>query len=59
MSRTIVCFGMLAAIVVFADAVPGRAQQTTRQFCPAGYSLIGDVCISDKTGDVVLPNKKQ
>jgi hypothetical protein len=59
MHRTIACFGIFVAIAVFADAAPIRAQQTPQQLCPAGYSLIGAVCISDKTGDVVVPSKEK
>ena len=31
-----------------AEAAPNAA-------CPSGYSLVVDMCISDTTGDVVIP----
>lgn len=26
-----------------------------RVSCPKGYSLLGEICLSDATGDIVLP----
>jgi len=59
MKRMMACAGMLLVVAVFADAVSARAQQTPQQLCPPGYSRIGEVCISDKTGDIVLPRKEK
>ena len=43
-----------AALIVLAVAV-FHTKTASRQLCPSGYSLIDKVCISDTTGDVVLP----
>ena len=50
-------------LIAFA-AMPAEAQQgagpvtTSRLTCPAGHYLLGEVCISNETGDVVLATKK-
>jgi hypothetical protein len=59
MKRMIACSGTMRAIAAFADAAPARAQQAASQLCPAGYSLIGKICISDTSGDIVLPQKNK
>ena len=42
------------AFAVFVGAII-HAKETSKWICPAGYSLIGELCISDTTGDIVLP----
>jgi hypothetical protein len=41
--------------VILAPPTLALTQQASRLICPSGYSLIGEFCISDKTGDIVLP----
>jgi hypothetical protein len=42
-------------------AAPGFAQTSSQsrnqpqRVCPSGYSMLGEVCIDGKTGDIVLP----
>jgi hypothetical protein len=43
------------ATVILASPTLALTQQVTHLICPSGYSLIGEFCISDKTGDIVLP----
>lgn len=52
--------GGLFAILVFI-AAPAFAQSSSqspdppRQVCPIGYSVLGEICVDEKTGDIVLP----
>jgi hypothetical protein len=48
---------LIAAIAAVLLASPALAltQQVSYLICSSGYSLIGQFCISDKTGDIVLP----
>lgn len=48
---------LLAAAFAALLATISHAEEASRQMCPSGYSLIGELCISDTTGDVVLPDK--
>ena len=50
---------VLASAVLLLTATNLYAKQAARQACPSGYSLIGEVCISDATGDVVLPDQSR
>jgi hypothetical protein len=59
MKRVIACIGLMLAIVAFTDSFAARAQQGASQVCPAGYSLIGKICISDTSGDIVFPQKNR
>jgi hypothetical protein len=43
------------AATILASPSLALTQQASRLICPSGYSLIGEFCISDKTGDIVLP----
>ncbi len=45
-----VAFAVLAGTIL-------HAKDASRHICPSGYSPIGEVCISDTTGDIVLPDK--
>jgi hypothetical protein len=56
MDRFIKAISISVALVSVAYATSTPAQQRP-QICPAGYSLVGEVCINDKTGDMVLPAK--
>jgi len=47
-----------AALPIFALA-PAHAQDSRQQICPPGYSPVAEVCISDTTGDVVMPSDKK
>ncbi len=52
----------IGAIVLLASLTQTavvRAEQARKETCPSGYSLIGEVCISDSDGDVVLPTIKK
>ena len=55
---------MLSLLLIAFTAMPAASQQnasagnTSRLTCPSGYDLIGEVCISRKTGDVVLASRK-
>src|SRR5580698_9019760 len=50
-------FVVIAAVAAAILASPALAltQQVSHLICPSGYSLIGKFCISDRTGDIVLP----
>jgi hypothetical protein len=48
----------LLALPMFALA-PAHAQDSGPQICPPGYAPVAEVCISDATGDVVLPRDKK
>jgi hypothetical protein len=43
------------AAMILASPASALTQQVSRLICPSGYSLIGEFCISEKTGDIVLP----
>jgi hypothetical protein len=43
------------AAVILASPALALTQQISYLICPSGYSLIGEFCISDKIGDIVLP----
>jgi hypothetical protein len=46
----------LALLAVGLVPVTAIAQSSTKTHCPAGYDLVGAVCQSRSTGDVVLPD---
>jgi hypothetical protein len=47
---------LIAAIAaVISSPALAVTQQVSHLICPSGYSLIGEFCISDKIGDIVLP----
>ncbi len=48
----------LISIAALAAAPPVQAKKAHAQACPRGWSLIGEVCINDRTGDVALPGDK-
>jgi hypothetical protein len=50
---------MMALITWLLASAPALAQDSGQQTCPSGYSLIAGVCVSDATGDVVLPREKK
>lgn len=56
-------WAVLAAAVLLLTATSlyakQEAKQAARQSCPSGYSLVVEVCISNTTGDVVLPGTSQ
>jgi hypothetical protein len=41
--------------VILASPALALTQQVSHLICPSGYSLIDEFCISEKTGDIVLP----
>jgi hypothetical protein len=43
------------AAVILASPALALTQQVSHLICPSGYSLIDEFCISEKTGDIVLP----
>ncbi len=43
------------ATVILGSPTLALTQQGSHLACPSGYSLIGEICISDKNGDIVLP----
>jgi hypothetical protein len=47
--------GLSGIILIGIFVAPALAQRTGDDLCPADYSLVGAVCISDTTGDVVNP----
>ena len=53
-SRTIasITFGLAIASSAAASAL---AETAPNAACPSGYNLVVDMCISDTTGDVVIP----
>jgi hypothetical protein len=44
---------LFASTLAFSTAAQTHAQGMGQLSCPQGYSLIGEVCISDTTGDTV------
>jgi hypothetical protein len=50
-------FALIVAVatVILASPTLALTQQVSHLACPSGYSLIGEFCISDNTGDIVLP----
>jgi hypothetical protein len=58
MKPMIALVAWLLALPMLASA-PARAQDAGRQTCPSGYTLIAEVCVSDATGDVVLPRDRK
>ena len=46
----------ISLLAVSLLSVSVSAQQNARDHCPAGYDLVGKVCQSSSTGDIVLPN---
>jgi hypothetical protein len=48
----------LLALPIFALA-PAHAQDSGQKICPPGYAPVGEVCVSETTGDVVLPSDKK
>lgn len=55
-------FALAAGALLFAAmtyaAPPAHAKKAVRARCPSHWSLIGDVCISDRTGDVMMARRK-
>jgi hypothetical protein len=58
MKPIIALIAWLLALPVSALA-PALAEDSTKQICPPGYAPVAEVCISETTGDVVLPNDKK
>jgi hypothetical protein len=54
MDRFIKAISISVALISLACATSTLAQQSPK-VCPSGYSVVGEVCINDKTGDIVLP----
>src|SRR5580704_13669189 len=50
----LVLISAIAAVILASPAL-ALTQQVSHLICPSGYSLIGEYCISDKIGDIVLP----
>jgi hypothetical protein len=46
---------LMAVTFVLLTGAVLHAKEASRQVCPPGFSLVGDVCISDNTGDITLP----
>ena len=46
----------LALLAVGLVSMTALAQSSAKTHCPAGYDLVGAVCQSGSTGDVVLPD---
>jgi hypothetical protein len=55
MSSKAKLFLIATAAVILASPALALNQQVSHLICPSGYSLIDKFCISDKTGDIVLP----
>jgi hypothetical protein len=51
-------------VVLAVTAMPAPAQKasgsvtTSRLTCPQGYYMLGEICISNGSGDVVLASRK-
>jgi hypothetical protein len=58
MKPIITLIAWLLALPIFALA-PVHAQDSGKQICPPGYAAVAEVCISETTGDVVLPSDKK
>lgn len=58
MKPMIALIAWLSAAPMLTSA-PARAQDLGQQTCPSGYTLIAEACVSDTTGDVVLPREKK
>jgi hypothetical protein len=56
MKKTITTIATVGLLATLTCATPALAQQASHLICPSGFSLIGEFCISDKTGDIVLPS---
>lgn len=50
--------GAFLFVAMLAVAPPAQARKAVRARCPSHWSLMGDVCISDRTGDVMMARKK-
>jgi hypothetical protein len=46
---------VLLAWPMALTAMPQTQAQGSQLVCPSGYSLVGEICISDTTGDIVNP----
>jgi hypothetical protein len=58
MKITVFAFGALPFVVMLATLPPAQAMTATGVRRPRHWSLIGDVCINDRNGDVILARKK-
>lgn len=45
---------MFVAAPAFAQS-SSQSQSPPQRVCPSGYSMLGEICIDGKTGDIVLP----
>ena len=52
--RTSAAFFAFAIAAQILAGLPAWAEDQAKLTCPAGYSLVVGVCISDADGDVVL-----
>ena len=58
MKVTVGAFSALLFVVMLATLPPAQAKTATGARCPRHWSLIGDVCINDRNGDVMLARRK-
>jgi len=51
---------LLAAVsLAMASATPSYSKDVIRAICPNGYALLGEICVSQVSGDIVLPTRKK
>ena len=56
MKSTVAVVGTLLFVAMLATSPPALAKKKPKaDVCPSRYSLVGEICISSRTGDVVLP----
>ena len=48
----------LTILTVGLVSAPAAAQSNDSPQCPAGYSLVGQLCQDSSNGDIVLPNRE-
>ena len=51
--------GVLLFVATLTTSMPALAKEAPKLVCPSGNSLIGEVCISNRTGDVEMAEKKR
>ena len=58
MKLALAALGALLFVTMPTAAAPAQAKKSARARCPSHWSLIGDVCISSRTGDVIMARRK-
>lgn len=56
--RSILAATIGLSVLAFVSAASAR-ENAARLGCPSGYAVLGAICISASSGDIVLPTSKK